>query len=149
MNFWLEMPQKPMSDDLFIRYFTVRYQLYKLTNYMEHTPELEETDSYLHATDFARAWMLGIIPTEEVYREMMGRTSSPSQIKAITMVLNDNVRFNKEKERYADIKNIDFSLFRSLAQKVVDRILEIELKRGDSETQVTSLAEELKLRLWS
>ena len=87
--------------------------------------------------------MLGIIPTEEVYREMMGRISSPSQIKAITMVLNDNVRFNKEKERYADIKNIDFSLFRSLAQKVVDRILEIELKRGDSETQVTSLAEEL------
>lgn len=83
--------------------------------------------------------MLGIIPTEEVYREMMGRISSPSQIKAITMVLNDNVRFNKEKERYADIKNIDFSLFRSLAQKVVDRILEIELKRGDSETQVTSL----------
>lgn len=128
-----------MNDDLFIRYFTVRYQLYKLTNYMEHTPELEETDSYLHATDFARAWMMGIIPTEEVYREMMGRISSPSQIKAITMVLNDNVRFNKEKERYADIKNIDFSLFRSLVQKVVDRILEIELKRGDSETQVTSL----------
>ncbi len=28
-------------------------------------------------------------------------------------------------------------------KKVVDRILEIELKRGDSETQVTSLAEEL------
>ncbi len=45
VNFWLEMPQKPMNDDLFIRYFTVRYQLYKLTNYMEHTPELEETDS--------------------------------------------------------------------------------------------------------
>ena len=38
VNFWLEMPQKPMNDDLFIRYFTVRYQLYKLTNYMEHTP---------------------------------------------------------------------------------------------------------------
>ena len=37
----------------------------------------------------------------------------------------------------------DGNLFRSLAQKVVDRILEIELKRGDSETQVTSLAEEL------
>lgn len=29
---------------------------------------------------------------------MMGRISSPSQIKAITMVLNDNVRFNKEKK---------------------------------------------------
>ena len=64
-----------------------------------NTPELEETDSYLHATDFARAWMLGIIPTEEVYREMMGRISSPAQIKAITTVLNDNVRFNKEKRK--------------------------------------------------
>ena len=66
VNFWLEIPQKPISDDLFVRYFTVRYQLYKLTNYMEHTPELEETDSYLQATDFARAWMLGLIPAEEV-----------------------------------------------------------------------------------
>ena len=143
VNFWLEIPQKPISDDLFVRYFTVRYQLYKLTNYMEHTPELEETDSYLQATDFARAWMLGLIPAEEVYREMMGRVNSPSRVEAITKVLNDNFRFSKEKERYADIKGIDFSLFRSLAQKVVDRILEIELKRGDSETQVTSLAEEL------
>ncbi len=88
--------------------------------------------------------MMGIIPTEEVYREMMGRISSPSQIKAITMVLNDNVRFNKEKRKIRRYqKNIDFSLFRSLVQKVVDRILEIELKRGDSETQVTTLAEEL------
>ena len=54
---------------------------------------------------------------------MMGRISSPTQIKAITTVLNDNVRFNKEKERYADIKNVDFSLFRSLAQKIVDGFL--------------------------
>lgn len=29
---------------------------------------------------------------------MMGRISSPAQIKAITTVLNDNVRFNKEKK---------------------------------------------------
>ena len=84
VNFWLEIPQKPISDDLFVRYFTVRYQLYKLTNYMEHTPELEETDSYLQATDFARAWMLGLIPAEEVYREMMGRVNSPSRVEAIT-----------------------------------------------------------------
>ena len=76
--------------------------------------------------------MLGLIPAEEVYREMMGRVNSPSRVEAITKVLNDNFRFSKEKERYADIKGIDFSLFRSLAQKVVDRILEIELKRGDS-----------------
>ena len=69
----------------------------------------------------------------------MGRVNSPSRVEAITKVLNDNFRFSKEKERYADIKGIDFSLIRSLAQKVVDRILEIELKRGDSETQVRSI----------
>ena len=53
--------QHPINDALFTRYFTVRYQLYKLTNYMEHTPELEETDVYLQSMDFAHAWMLGLI----------------------------------------------------------------------------------------
>ena len=109
VNFWLEMPQKPMNDDLFIRYFTVRYQLYKLTNYMEHTPELEETDSYLHATDFARAWMMGIIPTEEVYHEMMGRISSPSQIKAITMVIERQRSFQQGKKKDTPISKTSTS----------------------------------------
>ncbi|WP_294478709.1 DUF4132 domain-containing protein [uncultured Bacteroides sp.] len=141
VQFWLQMPHKWMTDEMFTRYFTVRYQLYKLTNYMEHTPELEETDSYINATDFARAWLLGLIPTEEVYRELIGRINSPEQIRNITNALNESSRANKEKD--ASIGDIDFSLFRTLLNKVVDRILEIELKRGDSETQVTRLAEAL------
>lgn len=141
VQFWLQMPKKPMPDEMFIRYFTVRYQLYKLTNYMEHTPVLEETTSYINATDFARAWLLGLIPTEEVYRELIGRINSPEQIRNITNVLNENSRANKEKD--LSIGDIDFSLFRTPMNKVVDRILEIELKRGDSETQVTRLAEGL------
>lgn len=144
VNFWLEMPHKTVSDEVFARYFTVRYQLYKLTNYMEHTPELEETDSYLPCTDFARAWMLGLIPTEEVYRELMGRPNSPAQIKNITLALNENRRlYSRDNNCFAHLKDIDFSTFRPVLQKVTERILEIELKRGDSETQVTSLAEAL------
>lgn len=127
VRFWLDAPQHPINDALFTRYFTVRYQLYKLTNYMEHTPELEETDVYLQSMDFAHAWMLGLIPTEEIYRELMGRVNSPTRIKDITSALDER----------------NHSLFHSLTQKVVNRILEIELQRGDSETQVTRLAEEL------
>lgn len=142
VNFWLDTIERPINDELFIRYFTVHYQLYKLTNYMEHTPPLEETDSYLLATDFVRAWMLGLIPAEEVYREIMGRVNSPAQIEAITTALDDSYRFSRE-VGYPDVKGMDLSLFGSLMQKVTDRILEIELKRGDSETQVTALAEKL------
>ena len=144
VQFWLDTPSRPIDDALFTRYFTVRYQLYKLTNYMEHTPELEETDSYLQCVDFARAWMLGLIPTEEVYRELIARVNSPKQIKNITLVLNENRRFNeRDREWMTYIKDFNFSLFRPLLQKVVNRILDIELSRGDSETQVTRLAEEL------
>ena len=75
--------------------------------------------------DFAHAWMLGLIPTEEIYRELMGRVNSPTRIKDITSALDER----------------NHSLFHSLTQKVVNRILEIELQRGDSETQVTRLAE--------
>ena len=32
VRFWLDAPQHPINDALFTRYFTVRYQLYKLTN---------------------------------------------------------------------------------------------------------------------
>lgn len=144
VQFWLRVPKHPMDDALFTRYFTVRYELYKLTNYMEHTPQPDETYSYLHSMDFARAWMLGLIPTEEVYRELMGRINSPTRIKDITTTLNAGYLPDNEADVYADLNCVKSPLFRSLVKKVVDRILEIELKRGDSETQVTRLAEALQ-----
>ena len=93
---------------------------------MEHTPELEETEVYLQSMDFAHAWMLGLILPKK-YTGLMGRVNSPTRIKDITSALDEH----------------NHSLFHSLTQKVVNRILEIELQRGDSETQVTRLAEEL------
>lgn len=144
VQFWLRVPKHPMDDALFTRYFTVRYELYKLTNYMEHTPQPDETYSYLHSMDFARAWMLGLIPSEEVYRELMGRIDSPTRIKDITTALNAGYLPDNEADVYADLSCVNSPLFRTLVKKVVDRILEIELKRGDSETQVTRLAEALQ-----
>ena len=144
VRFWLDMPCRPIDDALFIRYFTVRYQLYKLTNYMQHTPEPEETASYLQSVDFARAWMLGLIPAEEVYRELTGRINSPGQIRDITLALNGNHRlYERDMKWMTYIKGLNFTLFRPLQQKITDRILDIELPRGDSETQVTRLAEGL------
>lgn len=145
VQFWLDMPQQPMDDILFARYFTVRYHLYKLTNYMGHKPELEETNSYLRSIDFVRAWMLELIPEEEIYRELMGRVNSPERIEDITLSLYaGSHRPGRRKIECNDLKDIDFSACHPLIQKVIDRILEIELKRGDSETQVTKLAEKLE-----
>lgn len=144
VQFWLRMPKGAMDDTLFTRYFTVRYKLYQLTNFMEHTPELEETDTFIRSMDFARAWMLGLIPENEVCLELMGRVNSPEKIEGITIALYDGYRYDREKEEFADLKDINFSIFRPIAQKIINRILEIELKRGDSETQVTLLAQNLR-----
>lgn len=144
VQFWLKLPQAPMDDATFVRYFTIRYKLYKLANYMEHTPEVEEPCAYLRGMDFARAWTLGMIPEEEVYRELTGRINSPEQIEGVTQTLFDAYRFSRHRREADDMKGIDFSSFRPLMQKVLDRILEIELQRGDSETQVTHLAKSIR-----
>lgn len=144
VQFWLKQPQDPMDDATFVRYFTVRYKLYKLVNYMEHTPEVEEPCAYLRGMDFARAWLLRMIPEDEVYRELTGRISSPCQIEDVTQTLFDAYRPNWDRREADDMREIDFSSFLPLIKKVLDRILEIELQRGDSETEVTHLAKAIR-----
>lgn len=144
IEFWLSIPTWPMDDALFIRMFTVRYQLYKLTNYMEHAPAPEDYRSYIRCVDMLRAWQLGLIPEEEVYREFMGRIASPDKIEGISMFFNNTYRYEREKDEFNDIKNYDFTPSRPLIEKVLDRILDIELKRGDTETEVTALAKNIR-----
>ena len=144
MRFWLHTPRKPIDDTLFTRYFLIRYRLYQLANYMEHTPPLESANPCLRSMDFARAWMLRLIPEGEVYREMMGRLTSHAHIEGITMVMYNGYRNPRERDEFSDLDGFDFSAFKPVAQRIVDRILEIELHRGDSATEVTDLANSLR-----
>lgn len=144
IRWWLQTPIKPIDDELFTRYFYTRYRLYQLTNFMEHTPELNSTDAYMRSMDFARAWMMGLIPEDEVYREMMGRINSPARIEGITMVMYGGYRNAREKEEFTDLDGFDLAPFRPVAQRIVDRILDIELQRGDSPTDATPLADSLR-----
>lgn len=144
MQFWLHTPHKPIDDFLFTRYFLTRYRLYQLANYMEHTPPLESADPCLRSMDFTRAWMLGLIPEGEVYREMMERLTSHARIEGITMVMYNGYRNPRERDEFTDLEGFDFSAFKPVAQRIVDRILDIELSRGDSATEVTDLANSLR-----
>ena len=144
MKFWLLTPRQPIDDALFTRYFLIRYRLYQLTNYMEHTPPLANTEPCMRSMDFARAWMLGLIPEGEVYREMMGRLTSPARIEGITMVMYNGYRNPRERDEFTDLESLDLSAFRPVAKRIVDRILDIELHRGDSATEVTKLANHLR-----
>lgn len=144
IRWWLRTPVKPIDDALFVRYFCVRYRLYQLTNFMEHTLELNSEEPYMRSMDFARAWMAGLIPEDEVYREMMGRINSPARIEGITMVMYDGYRNVREKEEFTDLEGFDLERFRPVAQRIVDRILDIELQRGDSPTDATPLADSLR-----
>lgn len=144
IRWWLRTPVTPIDDELFARYFGVRYRLYQLTNYMEHTPILNSSDAYMRSMDFVRAWMMGLIPEGEVYREMMGRVNSPARIEGIMMVMYGRYRHASEKEEFADLADFNFERFRPLAQRIVNRILDIELQRGDTPTDATPLADNLR-----
>lgn len=144
MQFWLNTPRKHIDDVLFTRYFLTRYHLYQLAGYMEHTPPLESAEPCIRSMDFVRAWLLGLIPESEVYREMMGRLSSPARIEGITMVMYNGYRNPRERDEFTDFEGFDLSAFKPMAQRIVERILEIELSRGDSATEVTKLANSLR-----
>lgn len=144
VKWWLRTPVKPIDDELFARYFCVRYRLYQLTNFMDPASELNDDEPYMRSMDFVRAWMAGLIPEEEVYREMMGRVKSPARIEGITMVMYGGYRHVSEKEEFADLEGFDLEPFRPVAQRIVDRILDIELQRGDSPTDATPLADCLR-----
>lgn len=144
MQFWLNTPRKHIDDVLFTRYFLIRYRLYQLANYMEHTPPLDSAEPCIRSMDFVRAWLLRLIPEGEVYREMMGRLTSPARIEGITMVMYNGYRNPRERDEFTDFEGFDLSAFKPVAQRIIDRILEIELSRGDSATEVTRLANRLR-----
>lgn len=137
---WLEAPTQPIADELFRRYFTVRYQLYQLTDYMNHHPSPKKYNSYIRGIDMIRARQLGLIPEGEVYREILGRSTSFRQIESVSLFLDESNRTYNNIEKYEDMIGYDFSPSIPLINNIINLILDIELKRGDSETEVSKIA---------
>ncbi|HEY2495050.1 MAG TPA: DUF4132 domain-containing protein [Paenibacillus sp.] len=119
-NPWFSMARSRMYDDgSFKRVFHTFYAF----NIMNPN---EKVDSVLDLKDYLRAFEAGMIGTGEVYRELLGSYDSRNHVRNITSKRYDWI---DSKPKLAAIR-----------QTAVERILEVELERGDLATEVTPLA---------
>ncbi|NEW04616.1 DUF4132 domain-containing protein [Paenibacillus sp. SYP-B3998] len=119
-NPWFSMSRSRMhDDDSFKRMFHTFYTF----NIMNPNGNV---DSTLDLKDYLRAFEAGMIGTGEVYRELVGSHGSRNHIRNITSKRYD----------WIDHK----SKLMTIRQTAVERILEVELERGDLATELTPLA---------
>ena len=126
-----------MPDDLFLRSFAARHNLLCKTKSC-----IADGFNYrnpLNAMEYLRAWSLGAISDKAMFREMMSGPMKKSMIAGFSQRLPDaeRPRWTKQLTPLSDRGC-------HLINTVIERILDIELKRGDSETPVSSLAYEIR-----
>ncbi|NMF00572.1 DUF4132 domain-containing protein [Aneurinibacillus aneurinilyticus] len=127
IGFWLRLMSNNVYDtESFKESFYIRYMYYRNTGFEPPYKFL------LSFTDFCRAYDEGIIDEDEMYKELMGRQSSGDNIRQITAPEGEGYRGNQRLKNFPFIKKFEHT--------AVERILDIELKRGDLPTDVSSLA---------
>lgn len=110
-----------LSDEKFSEVLPIWYKSYLKSDYKEY-----RSTNYLSVYDLSRAYELGIMTENQMYKELMTVYESPSRISTVTGYRN------KFTEKYPKTTK--------LVEILVDRVVDIESGRGDSPTEVTSLA---------
>ncbi|MDE6177880.1 MAG: DUF4132 domain-containing protein [Duncaniella sp.] len=128
-----------ISDDLFRLSFAARYTLWRKAGY----------DSGftipVRATEYIRAWHLGMISESDVSRELLARGKASADLMEILTEMIPGAkmrtlwRWNKDNE-HTELTAEEVSLI----APAVDTVLDIELRRGDTPTPVSGIAEEIR-----
>lgn len=117
-NPWLDWAKANVYDDTsYTSYFLLLYRIYTINNFKRFTPTLEE---------LVRAYDLGLIKETELIKALVGRENSRDYIFELTRTKKDKTKMPPSIE--------------PIREKVIARILELELKRGDLQTEVTALS---------
>ena len=109
------------SDDMFDRRFRFLYPFYKVSGY---------TFDALSPDDFEKAWTLKLVDDAELYRELLCRSGRDNLMKVVS--------------HKPTAKKTEYPNFRRLLPPVIDRLLDIELKRGDMPTEVSELVSNIE-----
>ncbi|MDR0704993.1 MAG: DUF4132 domain-containing protein [Planctomycetaceae bacterium] len=121
------------SDDFvgFEERFNIFYKFYEVSNYYhEIAPPIETLEK-------VRA--LNLIDDEELLREMLIRNNCQSTFQSVVQSISSGSNFRRA--FYAKKGDpSEYPYFKNLLPKVIERILEIEIPRGDTPTEVSSFA---------
>lgn len=143
ISYWMsDLCNKQLSDKEFTDYFTIRYNYYSKSNFTSTNPILSFPKNYLTIFDFGKAYDMGMIPESEVVKELMIRPNAQESLCLASSYLFD--KFPQLKDKFPMCRDTDYSKLRKVLEKVINRILTIELKRGESATEVSSLAMKLE-----
>ncbi|MGO4548573.1 DUF4132 domain-containing protein [Paenibacillus sp. 2TAB23] len=117
-GFWNRMLRSNSRDDeSFVEWIRTIYPLYERFGFEQQL---------LDTKDFARAFSLGVIDENELYKELLSRPHSATHIRQLTHPKRKLI------ETYPQLA--------AIKDTVVQRILELELSRGELATEVTHLA---------
>ncbi|MBC5633037.1 DUF4132 domain-containing protein [Parabacteroides hominis] len=140
---WMSNSYGWSTDEEFVRHFTVRYHFYNLARYFQTDEPSAITDSNLLIYDFAKMYEMGLLPASEVMKELMVRKKADDNIGTVSSLLCGNLTV-WQRRQFKPYEDTGLEQFKDLARKVIDRILDIELKRGDTPTEVSHLALKLE-----
>ncbi|OLS39247.1 DUF4132 domain-containing protein [Bacillus sp. MRMR6] len=124
ISFWYSTMKASSNDNdeqQFRDVFLLGYAMYKDSGYLSHT--------CLELADFEKAYEIGLVDENELYAELCGRPLSPENLRLLT-----NHEFHNHKS-VSSCKKLN-----EVCRSVVDRVVSIELKRGDMTTEVSRLA---------
>jgi len=120
---WLKHPKRLLTDDEFTADFKIRYELYRLCNFLSYKEEPYPLEFPIRAVDFGRACQMGLLSEDTLMVELMDRPLSPVLIEeAVDFFYKKD---QKEKRLYTDCRDYDFSRFKKVLEKVTERILDI------------------------
>ncbi|MCL2323688.1 MAG: DUF4132 domain-containing protein, partial [Oscillospiraceae bacterium] len=121
-NFWMNsMKQYIYDDESFKNFFTIKYNFYKKSDYKSINIDF---------ADFKRAFDLKLVDENEIYKELMERSSSPNNISLVT---------DPKKQEFLE----NHLIKDTIVPKVINKVIEIEIKRGDPQTEVSHLARKI------
>lgn len=122
IRYWLSLANKSCGDDeSFKKYFYAAYSFYKASKYT--------TTAGLGLEEFGRALKLGLSDANEIYKELLARPHSVGNMRAFT---GGHKHGSKSIAEYADLVRI--------GNEAVDMVANIEVARGELNTQVSNLA---------
>ncbi|ATW25426.1 DUF4132 domain-containing protein [Candidatus Formimonas warabiya] len=122
ISFWhRKMRTYLYHDESFKEFFLIGYAFYKAAEFKSH--------GCLQLADFERAFGMGMVDENELYAELCGRPKSAQNLRSLTDAELYDHKYVSSCEKLNEV-----------CRKAVDRIVTIELKRGDMTTEVSDLA---------
>lgn len=129
------------GDEDFEKSFKLRYALYKKKlNFGKENSKKVSINSYVNLIEYVNAIKLGIIKEDEFYIEFLDRDITANCVSSLYTYFGTNEyrRNDLMKNKYYKNNKEVLNLLKQYSDKVVEYIVSLELKRGDTPTKYSN-----------